>query len=236
MPGIQKAVDFLINIANDDSHGYDQAHRTGPDYDCSSLTAAALRAGGFDINKDSWTGNLYLQLLKAGFKPCTAPWKAGDIHLKVGKHVNVSINATQVVNASSNEKGKATGGITGDQTGREICIKNYYEYSGGWDYHLRYQPIVCADMQQVVADVLAGKYGNGDERRVKLAAAGYDYAKVQAAVNATNKTTPQKSIDEIAKEVVNGKWGNGAERKQRLEAAGYNYTEVQQAVNRHLRG
>ena len=34
---IEKAVEWAISIANDNSHGYDQAHRDGPDYDCSSL-------------------------------------------------------------------------------------------------------------------------------------------------------------------------------------------------------
>lgn len=36
---------------------------------------------------------------------------------------------------------------------------------------------------QVAREVLAGKYGNGLIRRVKLAAAGYDYATVQKEVN-----------------------------------------------------
>jgi hypothetical protein len=36
---------------------------------------------------------------------------------------------------------------------------------------------------EVAKEVLAGKWGNGDARRVKLSAAGYDYAQVQSAVN-----------------------------------------------------
>ena len=31
--------------------------------------------------------------------------------------------------------------------------------------------------------VIAGKFGNGDERRYKVTKAGYDYAKVQKIVN-----------------------------------------------------
>ena len=34
---IEAAVNWAIQIANDNSHGYDQANRWGPDYDCSSL-------------------------------------------------------------------------------------------------------------------------------------------------------------------------------------------------------
>ncbi len=35
----------------------------------------------------------------------------------------------------------------------------------------------------IAKEVIAGKWGNGNERKKKLEAAGYDYAKVQAAVN-----------------------------------------------------
>lgn len=37
--------------------------------------------------------------------------------------------------------------------------------------------------KKVVDDVIAGKYGNGETRKKKLKAAGYDYKKVQAEVN-----------------------------------------------------
>lgn len=40
------------------------------------------------------------------------------------------------------------------------------------------------DYSQVVADVLAGKYGNGATRRIKLTKAGYDYKTIQKLVNA----------------------------------------------------
>ena len=91
---------------------------------------------------------------------------------------------------------------------------------------------------QVVNDVLNGKYGNGDARKKALEAAGYDYSEVQAAVNAklngTSTNSTKKSIDEVAREVINGDWGNGNTRKQKLEAAGYNYDEVQKRVNQIL--
>ena len=37
MADINKAVSFMITTAKDNNHGYDQQHRNGPDYDCSSL-------------------------------------------------------------------------------------------------------------------------------------------------------------------------------------------------------
>ena len=38
-------------------------------------------------------------------------------------------------------------------------------------------------MTQVAKEVIAGKWGNGEERRRKLTAAGYDYNAVQRKVN-----------------------------------------------------
>lgn len=39
------------------------------------------------------------------------------------------------------------------------------------------------DLTQVAKDVISGKYGNGEERRIRLSAAGYNYEKVQKIVN-----------------------------------------------------
>ena len=138
MPDISKAVTFMKMIANDDSHGYDQENRYSPDFDCSSLVARALSEAGFDVSIYSWTGNLESQLIACGFKKCSKPWKAGDIHLKPGYHVCMSVDANNIAEARINEFGGITGGQTGDQTGEEIMIRPYYEYSGGWDCHYRY--------------------------------------------------------------------------------------------------
>lgn len=136
---LTKAVAYMKSIANDDSHGYDQVNRMGPDFDCSSLVGHALAEGGFNVSPASTTRNLKKQLEAEGFKECKAPWKAGDVHLKEGHHVVMSISPTKIAHASINENGKVSGGKTGDQTGKEICIRDYYEYKGGWDYHLRYE-------------------------------------------------------------------------------------------------
>lgn len=91
-------------------------------------------------------------------------------------------------------------------------------------------------VDELAREVIAGKWGNGDERKTKLASAGYDYTAVQKRVNAIVGTTPaKKSNTEIANEVIRGDWGNGAERKQRLTAAGYDYSEIQKIVNELLK-
>ena len=239
MPNIMKAVQFMINTANDNTHGYDQTHRNGPDYDCSSLVGTALHEAGFDVSPYSWTGNLEAQLRAAGFVDCKAPWLAGDVHLKTQHHVVMSISSSQIAHASINEKGTITGGETGDQTGNEICIRSYFEYSGGWDVHLRYvgqNSDVNHDVsfETIAREVIAGKWGNGDTRKKLLTDAGYDYDTVQAKVNALLSGTELKSNGEIAREVIAGKWGNGDTRKQKLTSAGYDYSAIQKLVNEML--
>lgn len=90
--------------------------------------------------------------------------------------------------------------------------------------------------EQVADQVLAGAWGNGDDRRNRLVGAGYDFNAVQSIVN--NKlgqtSVTKASNDTVANQVLQGQWGNGDERKSRLAAAGYDYGTIQQLVNRKL--
>lgn len=137
MPEIEKAVLWAIGIAADDRHGYSQVHRNGPDYDCSSFVGTALSKAGFAVSESSTTRNLESQLIKCGFKKCRAPWKRGDIHLAAGHHVTMSTDASHIVHASQSENG-GIDGETGDQTGREICIRTYYDLPYRNLVHYRY--------------------------------------------------------------------------------------------------
>nr|DAP12822.1 MAG TPA: hypothetical protein [Caudoviricetes sp.] len=87
---------------------------------------------------------------------------------------------------------------------------------------------------EIANEVIAGKWGNGTERKERLTGAGYNYSEIQEIVNGKLGVKPKKSVDEIAREVIHGDWGNGNERKQRLENAGYNYSEIQARVNKLL--
>ena len=98
---------------------------------------------------------------------------------------------------------------------------------------------VLKSVDTIAAEVMAGKWGNGDARKKALTEAGYDYAAIQAAVNKLAKGGSEpapkpvlKTNAEIAKEVMAGKWGNGDARKKALEAAGYNYAAIQAEVNK----
>lgn len=92
--------------------------------------------------------------------------------------------------------------------------------------------------EQLAQEVLNGAWGNGDERERRLTAEGYNYAAVQAVVNARlgggAPAAHRPSIDEVARQVIAGHWGNNPERRRRLEGAGYNYAAVQARVNQLL--
>lgn len=86
-------------------------------------------------------------------------------------------------------------------------------------------------VDQVAREVIDGKWGNGEDRKKKLTAAGYDYRVVQNRVNEMLKPKALKSNETIAMEVIAGAWGNGQERRKRLTEAGYDYSKVQKIVN-----
>ena len=145
--GAEKAVKWAIGIANDNSHGYDQANRWGnPDYDCSSLVISAFEKAGIKMKSAgaTYTGNMYNIAKSLGFADVTSGvnlgngngLKRGDILLNRRNHVAMYIGNGQVVQASSNEKGGIRGGVPGDQTGREINVSSYHNYP--WDDVLRF--------------------------------------------------------------------------------------------------
>lgn len=88
--------------------------------------------------------------------------------------------------------------------------------------------------EEIAREVRAGLWGNGDDRKNKLAAAGYNYDVIQSIVNSQlggGGAAPRKSNDVIAQEVMAGAWGNGQDRVNALTAAGYDYNAIQAIVN-----
>lgn len=144
MTVINNATAWAVNIANDNSHGYDQIGRWGPDYDCSSLVISAYEQAGVKVKEAgaTYTGNMRAAFVKCGFE--AIPYKKGmtlykgDVLLNEKHHTALYIGDGQIVQASSNEKGGIYNGKDGDQTGREIATGRFYEYSKGWNYVLRY--------------------------------------------------------------------------------------------------
>lgn len=132
---IDKAVEWAVSIANDNTHGYDQTNRWGPDYDCSSFVITAWQQAGVPVKTKgaSYTGNMKKYFLSCGFKDVTSQvnfktgegLETGDV-LLMSKHTEMMINSVQMVGASINENNWITGGQTGDQTEFEIRIRDYY--------------------------------------------------------------------------------------------------------------
>lgn len=96
-------------------------------------------------------------------------------------------------------------------------------------------PTPTKSVDELAKEVIAGKWGNGQDRKDRLTRAGYDYAKVQARVNeilAGDKPKPQPtpSVDilTLVKKTIRGDFGNGDARRKAL---GSNYAEVQRQVN-----
>lgn len=140
---VQSAIDYAVNIANDDSHGYSQDanKRWGnPDFDCSSLVITAYKQAGLPL-KSTFTGNMLEDFLANGFTKVNINMATGegllpgDVLLNVAKHTALYIGDGKIVNATGSETGGKYG-RDGDQTGQELRIQSYYNKP--WDYVLRY--------------------------------------------------------------------------------------------------
>lgn len=148
MTKVECYVSFMESVAADPRHGYSQANRWGPDYDCSSLTIAALEQAGIPAksNGATYTGNMYAVLTKIGFKDVAKKITLssgkglvrGDILLNHVHHVAVYVGSGKIVHARGQSYGSSR---TGDQ-GQEIAVTNYYNYP--WNAVLRYKDSVSA--------------------------------------------------------------------------------------------
>lgn len=148
MTKTEKATQNMETRARDDSHGYDQIYRWGEkgDYDCSSAVITSWQEAGVPVKTKgaTYTGNMKSVFLSCGFKDVTSKVNLstgsgllrGDVLLNEAHHVAMYCGNGKEVEASINEKGTATGGQPGDQTGKEFLIRNYRNYP--WDCVLRY--------------------------------------------------------------------------------------------------
>lgn len=166
MSKIEKAIEWALNIANDSSHGYDQASRWGPNYDCSSLVISAWQAAGVPVKTKgaTYTGNMKYVFTRCGFEDVAkkagvvlstgAGLKRGDILLHERNHTAMYLGNGRIVQASINERGGITGGQSGDQTGGEILVRNYYNYP--WGVVLRYVGEDAGAVEEVTSEVVGG--------------------------------------------------------------------------------
>lgn len=89
------------------------------------------------------------------------------------------------------------------------------------------QSVPTKSVEELAQEVIAGKYGNGEDRKNAL---GDRYAEVQARVNEILAPAPEPSVDilDLVRKTIRGDFGNGEDRKSAL---GSNYDEVQRQVN-----
>lgn len=101
-------------------------------------------------------------------------------------------------------------------------------------------PAPARKSNETIADeVIANAWGNGDDRKNKLKAAGYDYATIQSIVNrklgyGTQTVSSGVSLSAVVDQVLAGAFGNNPGRADKLRAAGYDPNTVQAAVNARL--
>lgn len=127
--------DYVRNaeaIAADDSHGYDWGASGPTDFDCSGLVWYVLRQAGYDVGDTRFnTATEGGVLRKAGFERhdySKDGLKRGDILIS-SSHTEIVVGDGKVVSADNNENGGASGGKSGDQTGKEILVRSL----GNWE-------------------------------------------------------------------------------------------------------
>ena len=152
---IHDAVEFAVNIANDNNHGYSQRIRSlyeiddPKSFDCSSLVCTAYyyafikngltQQARYLKEHCSYTGNM-LNMCNCGFEVVArnqtahAQMQKGDLELNVTHHVAMAIDRDNIVHARSSE------GTTNtiDDSGNEIRTQPWYLYSHGWTHRLRF--------------------------------------------------------------------------------------------------
>lgn len=203
----------------------------------STVNGVVERAGWENpLNHKQGFGK-YVRIKKDGTNDRYYFGHLSEVKVKVGDKVKI----TDVIGIEGST-GYSTGShchycIRGNASKKEIkdvCVISGIPNAIG-TYDDGYREEERKNALELAQEVLEGKWGNGEERRKKLAEAGYDYSEVQAEVN--KLVSPKKKTNaEIAQEVLQGEWGNGVTRKQKLKKAGYNPTTIQKIVNEMLKG
>lgn len=163
-----------------EASGYDPANITVDcESDCSAGVAAIVKAVGFlkgidklkNVPETMYTGNERKNLKNAGFEAITdSNYLRSDANLVRGDILLY-------------HNSKSGSGHTAIYLSNPVEIQN-----GG------------KSVYDLALEVIAGKWGNGDERKSKLESAGYNYQEVQNKVNdilGTSKPAPSYSTYEV---------------------------------------
>ena len=131
---IEKMLDWAVKIAADDTHGYSQTNRLGPNYDCSSFVSSAAKQAGFRVSADLNTRTMKEAFKAAGFEWIKWSDIGGPANLKRG---DILLNeASHTVLYLGNNRCVAARGVKDRTKAEQISEHDYY--NGNWDGVLRY--------------------------------------------------------------------------------------------------
>lgn len=201
---IDKAVNWAIEIANDDTHSYSKDIRWGPHYDCSSFVISAYEQAGVSVksNGATYTGDMVDVFLKNGFKDVTS-----SINLSTGsgtKKGDVLVNTTHHA-ALVREDGGAI--VHASSPANGICLKNWYNYP--WNYVLRYtggeaqytdfpRYELSEEMIKELATVITGEQGGDDVLACRQEASQMvNYSEVRCGGSSTEEAL-RKNIKKVS--------------------------------------
>lgn len=161
-------------------------------------------------------------------------WQAGDIVMCIDSKKTFSHIAYYAGNGIFIDAIGSNGQVPNDT---QIATRSWKTYAAG--ILIRFTGRSQKTTDQLVQEVLAGKWGAGEARKQKLTEFGYDYNLIQSKINQSTNTggnnmAIKKDITTVANEVLDGQWSSGESRKISLTNAGYDYNAVQKEVTRLL--
>ncbi len=183
---------------------YSMDYRNGPNsFDCSSSVYYALMSAG--AISAGWAVNTEYEhdwLVKNGYTLIAenTDWdaKRGDIFIwgrrgqsaGAGGHTGIFIDPDNIIHCN--------------YARNSITVDNYNQTAAasGWMYCYVYRlanqtSTAGKSLETLVQETLAGKYGNGEQRKAAL---GNQYEPVMAVING-KATAPKKTVDQLAQEV-----------------------------------
>lgn len=243
--GSHKEIIDIYNSHKPLARGYKVNWKTDP-WCAVFVSAVAVKLGYTDIIPTECSCSKMIELLKgigAFVEDDAYVPKAGDILFYDwdDKGTGENKNNPDHVGIVENVVGDTINVIEGnyDDSVKRRSIRVNGKHIRGFGVPKYDADIPKKSVTDIAKEVIAGKWGNGEDRKNRLRGAGYDPAEVQKMVNELVSNTPKKpvkkTVSQIADEVIAGKWGVGAYRKKRLTLAGYDYKAVQKEVNRKLR-
>lgn len=153
---VNAAIKYMVNLCEDEKHGYSQSNRWGPDYDCSSsvytsfVKGAAFPANIVPSQSEGWPATQFnafsmWEQYKIGstYAPCPGDvlYRPGHVEMYIGSYTK---NGTTMSSAKAGFHSAHKHPETGDQTGTESSITSFDKNSTSFLYAYRYRGTVSS--------------------------------------------------------------------------------------------